>query len=245
MKKGTLVVIPARLESIRLPRKPLLNIHGFPMIYWVAHRIKLAGILDYVVATDSIEIMTVCANYDIPAIITSDQCRNGTERVAEVALQMPYEYYCNVQGDEPLINWRNILAIIGIQNKREDVFYQAICPYETKKKNDHAVVKTVLLSNGSLPFFTRADIPFSRDNEIEFIRYKLLGLYMYSREFLKTFSKLSVGPLEALEKVEQLRCTENGIPIIGIPLEESERSVDNPNDIIYMQAQEKEKFLSM
>ena len=136
MKKGTLVVVPARLESTRLPRKPLLNIHGFPMIYWVAHRIKLAGIVDYVVATDSIEIMTVCANYDIPAIMTSDRCKNGTERVAEVALLMPYEYYCNVQGDEPLLNCRNVLAVIGTENKRDDVFYQAICPYDTKKNND-------------------------------------------------------------------------------------------------------------
>ena len=245
MKKGTLVVVPARLDATRLPRKPLLNIHGFPMIYWVAHRIKLAGIVDYVVATDSIEIISVCAKYDIPAIMTSGRCRNGTERVAEVALLMPYEYYCNVQGDEPLLNCSNVLALIDNENKRDDVFYQAVCPYDTKKNNDYSVVKTVLLADGSLPFFTRADIPHSRNNKIGFIKYKLLGLYVYSRELLLMYSKLSAGPLEELEKVEQLRCTENGIPVIGIPVGESERSVDTPDDIVYMRAQKKEKFLLM
>lgn len=78
-------------------------------------------------ATNSEEIMDVCKKYDIPAILTSDKCINGTERVAEVAVLMPYEFYCNVQGDEPLLDCGNLLAIIDVKNKKKNVFYQAIC----------------------------------------------------------------------------------------------------------------------
>ena len=244
MKKGTLVVIPARLDSTRLPRKPLLDIHGFPMIYWVAHRIKLAGIVDYVVATDSNEILSVCAKYGIPALLTSGKCRNGTERVAEVASLMPYEFYCNVQGDEPLLNCSNVLALLGVKNKKNNVFYQAICSYGSEKINEYSVVKTVLLADGSLPFFTRADIPHSRDSERKFMRYKLLGLYLYSRDLLLRFSTLPIGPLEELEKVEQLRCTENGISVIGLAVVDSARSVDTPEDINFMRTQKYELFFS-
>lgn len=245
MNKGTLVVIPARLQSTRLPRKPLLDIHGFPMIYWVAHRVKLAGILDYVVATDSEEIMDVCNKYNIPAILTSDQCVNGTERVAEVAEIMPYEFYCNVQGDEPLLDCNNLLTLISTKNKNRKVFYQAICAYESGETIDYSIVKTVQLSDGSLPYFSRANIPHSRDEEKNIIRYKLLGLYLYSRELLLRFSTTMPGPLEDFEKVEQLRCIENGIPVIGLLVNGSERSVDTHDDLRFMRAKKIELFLSM
>jgi len=214
------------------------------MIYWVAHRIKLAGIVNYVVATDSKEIVTACAKYGIPAVMTSEKCMNGTERVAEVASLMPYEFYCNVQGDEPLLDCSNLLALMNVENKKNDVFYQTICPYDSENINEYSVVKTVLLDDGRLPFFSRADIPHSRDSEEKFMRYKLLGLYLYSRELLLRFSKLPAGPLEELEKVEQLRCIENGISVIGVSVVDSERSVDTPEDITFMRTQTYERFFT-
>lgn len=243
MKKGILVVIPARLNSTRLPRKPLLDIHGFPMIYWVAHRVRLAGVVDYVVATDSDEIMNVCERYNIPAIKTSERCVNGTERVAEVATMMPYEYYCNVQGDEPLLDPSNLLAFLGVENRKEDVFYQAICPYESGHIKDYSVVKTVQLNDGNLPFFSRENIPYSRDGEEKIVRRKLLGLYLYSRKLLLHFSSIPAGPLESLEKVEQLRCIENKIDIKGILLNCSGESVDTPEDLRSMRGLKYERFL--
>jgi CMP-2-keto-3-deoxyoctulosonic acid synthetase len=126
MTADILIVIPARLKSTRLPKMPLEKIHGYPMIYRVGKRIRDAKICDYEVATDSIQIRDVCKNYDINVVMTSDTCKNGSERVADVANNSRYKYYCNVQGDEPMIDVEGMREFIYEAISFKNSFVQAI-----------------------------------------------------------------------------------------------------------------------
>ncbi len=102
-------VIPARYQSSRLPGKPLKNIYGYPMIWWVYRQAKSVNRIDNVyVATDDKRIEDVCCHYNIPVIMTSKKHKNGTERLAEVAKEIPADYYVTIQGDEPLLEPKTI-----------------------------------------------------------------------------------------------------------------------------------------
>jgi len=110
-----------------LPGKPLVDIHGKPMIYWVAKRVAASHIDKYCVATDDQRILDVCERYSIPCVMTSERCVNGTERVAEVAINSDADYFVNIQGDEPCINVEAINNIIAsVEDLHEPKFIQAV-----------------------------------------------------------------------------------------------------------------------
>ena len=115
--KKIIGVIPARYQSSRLPGKPLKDIHGKPMIYWVAKRVEDSDLEEYYVATDDDRIFDACQEYLIPCIMTSKKCLNGTERVAEVATKVKADYYVNIQGDEPCIDINAINIFVASLRK--------------------------------------------------------------------------------------------------------------------------------
>lgn len=231
-------VIPARLESVRLPRKPLLRICGHPMIAWVYARARMATELsEILVATDSNEILEACHSLHIQAWMTSSAHRSGTDRILEVfTLQSrekrPGDVYVNIQGDEPLVDAEHIRLMLQpfLETAGTEVstLKVALDPAEAANPNK---VKVVTDSSGRALYFSRSLIPYDRDDPPTARYYKHMGLYAYSARALEKFCQLSPGPLERAEKLEQLRFLENDIPIVVRETTKDTQAVDTPEDL--------------
>ncbi len=229
-------IIPARYQSSRLPGKPLKDINGKPMIYWVAKRVEASILTEYYVATDDDRIFDTCQKYSIPCIMTSSKCVNGTERVAEVATKIKADYYVNIQGDEPCIKIDAINEFVSSLHKFNHInFIQAVSKLTTQEAiMDHSVVKVVISANNEALYYSRLPIPYSRDggnNSSKVIYYRCLGMYLYSRKFLSKYLLMSVAKLESIEHIEQLRILENGIVINTVEVKDNGISVDTLNDL--------------
>lgn len=235
-----LVVIPARLGSTRLPRKPLADIAGKPMIIHVAERAKLSLAQSVVVATDSMEIQTVCDEYRIECLLTSANHATGTDRIAEVAqlLELPENtLIVNVQGDEPLIppELINQVAQTLANSPTCAISTVAVPITERLEINNPNVVKVVLSRSGEALYFSRSAIPFVRDpisvNAITYLRH--LGIYAYRADFLQAYSRLEPAPLEQAEALEQLRALWNGYRIaVHTTSEAPPAGVDTAEDLV-------------
>ena len=230
--KKVLGVIPARYNSSRLPGKPLADIHGKPMVYWVARRVEASNLSDYTVATDDERIAEACEQHDIPCVMTTDNCVNGTERVAEVARQSDAEFFINIQGDEPLINPEAINVMMNALHQQEGVeFAQAIAPItDPVSIGDVSVVKVAVSETGEALYFSRSPIPYPRAGGSN-IYYRCMGLYLYSKEFLGLYASMEMTRLEKIEQVEQLRVLENKIRIQSVIVDDDGLSIDTPEDL--------------
>ena len=172
-----IAIIPARLASTRLPGKPLRPIAGRPMIEHVYRAAQGSPLLsDVIVATDSAEIYDYCRAHDLHVALTSEQCRSGTDRVREVARQVPAEVYVNVQGDEPLARAEHIAALLAVMRPgvsvgtlKTPMFPPAPgeagkgASSEPEQSADPNVVKVVTDRHGRALYFSRLAIPFDRD----------------------------------------------------------------------------------
>ena len=234
-----LVVIPARLGSTRLPRKPLADIGGKPMVIRVAERAKLSLAQSVVVATDSPEIQAACDEHRIDCLLTSENHPTGTDRIAEVAqlLKLPNDaLIVNVQGDEPLIppELINQVASTLAENARCAISTVAVPITEVAEINNPNVVKVVLNRSGEALYFSRAPIPFVRDAQAQQTTAHLrhLGIYGYRADFLQAYSRLEPAPPEQAEALEQLRALWNGYRIaVHIAPEAPPAGVDTPEDL--------------
>ena len=191
-----------------------------------------SALKQYLVATDDQRIMDVCSKYNIPHMMTSENCENGTERIAEVSLARKHQYYMNIQGDEPCIDIGAINTMLAsIADKPNLQFLQALSVIENiEQLDDPSVIKTVVNKNWKGLYFSRSKIPYEREHgSYEFLR--VVGLYIYSRDFLKKYKDMPVSSLENIEKVEQLRVIENQVPIDCIKVREEGISVDTPSDL--------------
>ena len=226
-------VIPARLESTRLPRKPLRLIAGHPMIAWVYHRARRAASLDHVlIATDSSEIVDYCRTAGIPAEMTSAAHRSGTDRIVEVMSRIAADIYVNIQGDEPMVTPEHIELMLGPFRESPETQVStlkvAITTEEARNPNNVKVVTDVA---GRALYFSRALIPHDRDGSGQVQYYKHMGLYAYSAAALARFQTLPPSALEQLEKLEQLRLLENGVPIHVVETPEDTIGVDTEEDL--------------
>lgn len=229
--ESTLIVIPARYNSHRLPGKVVEELHGFPMIYWVYKQALKARSGPVVVAADDHKVFKALELLGIPYIETDPACKNGTERVYEVAKRYPdVQYFVNCQGDEPLLNPNIIREVVG-SGLVDDVFKTAVSPIFNEVNNPNEI-KVALSRENRIRFASRSLIPFGGDSEHRC--YKIHGVYLYSRVLLERFVSSSPGPLEIAESVEQLRCIEHDIPLVGVKTEHTERSVDTHEDLAYM-----------
>jgi 3-deoxy-manno-octulosonate cytidylyltransferase (CMP-KDO synthetase) len=196
----TLIVIPARYKSHRLPGKILEELHGYPMIYWVYRRALNADCGPVIVAADDPVVFKILADLDIPYIQTDPNCRNGTERVYEVSKKyLDIKYFINVQGDEPLLN-PSVIRDVVASGFDDNVFKTAISPI-FNNINNSSEVKVALSFDNKIRFASRSLIPFSTLGVTEL--YKIHGVYLYSRAVLESFISSTPGPLEILESVEQ------------------------------------------
>jgi len=208
-----IAVIPARLASTRLPRKMLREIAGKPLIGVVYEAVRSSALLaDVIVATDSEEILDVCAGHGWKARMTSAAHRSGTERVHEVSSSVHADVYVNVQGDEPLTRPEHIATLLKVMESGAVMVGTVMTPAPEADIPNPNAVKVVTDSSGRALYFSRATIPFDRDGTRP--RYcKHLGLYAYRKEALDRFVALPESSLEKSERLEQLRFLENGIPI--------------------------------
>jgi len=234
-------VVPARLGSSRLPRKPLLSLAGEPLILWVVRRVADAGVCDrLVVATDAREIVAVVERAGFEAVLTSADHESGTERVAEVVGSKSFSSYdvvLNVQGDEPLVAPAALHGAVA-RVRRGDPIGTAAGDLERGLAGDPNRVKVVTDSRGRAVYFSRAPIPFDRDATGDAIYHQHVGVYAYTREALDRWVRLAPVPEERWERLEQLRPLLHGIAI-GVALFPGPAApgVDTAEDLRYAEAQ--------
>ncbi|MDD9266622.1 3-deoxy-manno-octulosonate cytidylyltransferase [Paenibacillus sp. GCM10023248] len=208
-------MIPARLNSTRLPNKVLLDIGGKPMIQHVWEQSTKTLLNKVVIATDSIEVYEACSKFGATVEMTSSDHQNGTERIIEVAKKHSADFYINIQGDEPFISSRLINQIVEKKQSHPHVEIITAAHLSTDESEwvSPNVVKVVLDNNEDAIYFSRAMIPFNRNNPDEIQFYRHIGIYGYSYEALKLYMRFNNSTLEKIESLEQLRFIENNIKI--------------------------------
>jgi 3-deoxy-manno-octulosonate cytidylyltransferase (CMP-KDO synthetase) len=206
-------IIPARLDSQRLPGKVLLNIGGKAMVRWVYERSNESSLIDkLLVATDNEKVRQYCEDQMIPVMLTGRHS-SGTDRLHEVMERTDGDIYVNIQGDEPTIRAAHIeLLLRPIIAKEQEVTTLKVA-IDSEVAQDPNVVKVVTDNRGRALYFSRFPIPFERDAQGRIRFYKHIGLYGYTRSALKLFHGLPQSSLELAEKLEQLRFLENGIAV--------------------------------
>jgi 3-deoxy-manno-octulosonate cytidylyltransferase (CMP-KDO synthetase) len=227
-----IAVIPARLASTRLPRKMLRDITGQPLVGRVYAAVRACSALaDVIIATDSDEIMEVCQNNGWKAQMTSPQHRSGTERVQEISNSVEADVYLNVQGDEPLTRPEQITSLIEIMRDPAVLVGTLKTAAAEVDVANPSAVKVVTDTAGKALYFSRAPIPFDRDNTNP--RYfKHLGFYGYRKSALDRFINWPESFLEKSERLEQLRFLENGISIYVGETPYDSIGVDTEEDLL-------------
>jgi 3-deoxy-manno-octulosonate cytidylyltransferase (CMP-KDO synthetase) len=209
-----IAIIPARLASTRLPGKVLRKIAGRPMLAYVYEAARAcSGFRDVIVATDSLAIADVCAENGWSCRMTSPEHRSGTERVHEVAQMVAADVYVNVQGDEPLARREHLDVVLTLMERSEVVVGTLKTPCAPEDVNNPNAVKVVTALDGRALYFSRATVPFNRDNAAPVRYYKHLGFYAYRKAALEGFCSWPESELERSERLEQLRFLQNGIAI--------------------------------
>ncbi|MBI3895805.1 MAG: 3-deoxy-manno-octulosonate cytidylyltransferase [Acidobacteria bacterium] len=226
-------IIPARLDSQRLPGKVLLPICGRPMLHRVFERVSACPLLtELCVATDSEEVRRYCLQNQIPVRMTAATHGSGTERIVEVMQKMPADVYVNIQGDEPMIQASHLDLLIEPFCTRPGIQVTTLkTPLREEEAANPHVVKVVANLRGEALYFSRSPIPFRRNTSLPLPFYKHLGLYAYRREALERYEALPPTPLEQMEQLEQLRFLEHGVPIQVAETAEDTIGVDTEEDL--------------
>lgn len=237
-KPRVLGVIPARLGSTRLARKPLAPLAGKPLVQWVHEAARGARAIEaLVVATDSAEIAEVVRGFGGRAMLTQPHHASGTDRVAEVAWAVAdADVIVNIQGDLPLLPTEHLEAAVApFLGEDPPRMATLVTPLVDRADlDDPGVAKVVADRHGNALYFSRAAIPFSRDCSAE--RWRQIGVYVYTREALFEFVGLPPSRLERTEGLEQLRALENGIAIRLVTVPNATPHVDTPEDLAKVEA---------
>ena len=245
---GFTVLIPARLASTRLPRKPLADIAGKPMVVRVAERVAgLAGARAVVVACDDAEIAAACAAHGVQAVLTRADHPSGSDRLAEACVHLGLDgddVVVNVQGDEPLIDPALVQAVAALLVQRDDCVMAtaAHALAEAAEYTNPNVVKVVLDAASRALYFSRAPLPWWRDGggappgDPAPLRH--VGLYAYRAGFLRAFPSLPPAALEQAEALEQLRVLWHGHRIaVHVSDHAPGPGIDTPADLARVRAQ--------
>ena len=240
LKLHTVGLIPARLQSTRLPGKLLLNETGKPLIQYVWEVANACDELnEVIVCTDSDEIADVVRGFGGRAELTGDH-PSGSDRIAEVVRRCctNADIVVNLQGDEPELEPESITRMVEtLRNSTCEMATIATPFHDASSVEDLSCVKVVLNDRSEALYFSRHPIPFARDRSIDEIltespgQYLLhLGMYAYRKEFLLQLTDMPPGPLEQIEKLEQLRALQSGARIIVAQIPEACIGIDTPSD---------------
>jgi 3-deoxy-manno-octulosonate cytidylyltransferase (CMP-KDO synthetase) len=238
-------VIPARYASTRLPGKPLAEIAGRPMVQHVHERVAASGASEVIVATDDARVAEACARFGAEVQMTSTSHASGTDRLAEVAARRGWsasDVVVNVQGDEPLLPPSLVRQVAALLNADPGADLATLCtPIGSLEEFlDPAVVKVVRRADARALYFSRAPIPWHRDDASGGLStqanfsgaWRHLGLYAYRVAALQRLAGAPPAPLEQAEKLEQLRALHLGMAIsVGEALERPGPGVDTSEDL--------------
>ncbi|MCC6347736.1 MAG: 3-deoxy-manno-octulosonate cytidylyltransferase [Nitrospirales bacterium] len=242
-----IVIIPARYASTRFPGKPLCPLFNRPLIQHVYERaVKAKRVRRVLVATDDERIIRTVEGFGGEAIMTSPDHPSGTDRIAETLLTLQESGYevqdadvvVNVQGDEPMIAPEMVDEVIGVMDD-ERASLGTLMKRITEEGDitNPNVVKVVRNAEGFALYFSRAPIPFHREERdgglasASSFFFKHIGIYAYRKDALLRLSKLPPSRLEGIEKLEQLRALENGLPIKVAETSFETIGVDTPEDL--------------
>ena len=225
-------VIPARYKSSRFPGKPLADIHGKPMIWWVYNQtIKVKDFQEVYVATDDERIKEVCERLNINVIMTSEDHPTGTDRVAEVAEKIDADLYINIQGDEPLVEPETIEEAIKPFFNQENI---SVTNLMTKIRTQAEIVDTnvpKVVTNKDMMgvFLSRLPVPYPKGYNNDY--YKQVCVYGFTKEALEFFINSKRGKIEKSEDIEILRFIENDFKVKFIEVSQDTIGVDNKKDL--------------
>lgn len=235
------VVIPARFQSTRLPGKPLADIHGKPMIQWVAERARLAGAERVIVATDDQRVADAVNLPGVEVCMTSADHQSGTERLAEVCKHYgfaPDTIVVNVQGDEPLIPPTIISQVAANLAAATAPMATLAVPMSSDEVFNPNAVKVVTDKQGYALYFSRAPIAWERDGfadeppRVQTPHARHIGIYAYRAGFIQQYVSWEASPLEQVEALEQLRVLWHGEKIhVALAQEIPPAGVDTPADL--------------
>ncbi len=244
---NTVLVIPARYASTRLPGKPLREIAGKPMIQHVFERAeeasKVLGFESIIIATDDQRIQKSCEDFGATVCMTSNNHETGSDRLAEVVTINGWAddtIVVNLQGDEPLTPISSLKQVAeNLENNPQASIATLATPLSNKDEYDDLnVVKVVTDKNGLAMYFSRASIPFQRDVQSEVdidfnFALRHIGIYAYRAGYLKSFAQMEPCEMEQLEKLEQLRAMWHGARIhVAVAKEVPGHGVDTKDDLI-------------
>lgn len=226
-------VIPARYASSRLPGKPLALIGEKPMIWHVYNQaLKAQNISKVIIATDHAKIYDTVTNFGGIAIMTDPNLPSGTDRVYAASEDEQADIIINLQGDEPFVNPELLNALVEVFNNPAVDIATPIKQIENGEIiRDPNCVKVIRNKQNFALYFSRAAVPYNRE-EIKAARYyKHIGIYAYRKNVLKQLTQLQESMLEKSEKLEQLRFLENGYSIYTVETEYDSLGVDTPEDL--------------
>lgn len=230
-------VIPARYASSRFPGKPLADICGKPMIWWVYNQCKKVSDFDEVyIATDDQRIADAADKYGMKCVLTSDKHKTGTDRIGEVAEKIPADLYVNIQGDEPMIEPETIRAAITPFYSNPDLQITNLMTkiHDPVDVVNFTVPKVIVNKDNIGVYLTRSTAPYPKGS-IDYSYYKQVCVYGFKPDTLKFYcdygKKYGKARVEAIEDIEILRFIENGYKVQYVEVDSCTVAVDTQNDL--------------
>lgn len=232
MARKAIAVIPARYQSSRFPGKPLADICGKPMIWWVYNQVKKVKAFDeIVIATDDDRIAKVCGNYDMNFLLTSKGHNTPTSRIYEVSNKISSDLYVFIGGDEPLIDAKAIRKVIFQARENNEEVTHAMTKIKTAPEViDFTNIKVVVSQENYLLYTTRSPLPFPK-GELDFDYMKFVGIGAFTKAALDFYNTTPKSKLERIEECDLLRFLEGRVPVKMVEVSCRSLSVDTPKDL--------------
>lgn len=225
-------VIPSRYSSTRIPGKPLADICGKPMVWWVYQQASKVKELDKViVATDDSKVADICNQYGMNVILTSKDHTTPTSRIHEVSTHIDSDLYAFISGDEPLLDIKALTSVIADAKASDFDVTNAMTQISTSPEViDTANIKVTTSTRGTLLYATRSPIPFPKGG-LDFKYMKFSGISVYSKRALQVFNDTPRGKLETIEECDLIRFLDQAIDVKMVEVNCRNISVDTPKDL--------------
>lgn len=230
--KRAIAVIPSRYQSSRFPGKPLADICGKPMLWWVYNQAKKVDSLDdVIIATDDSRIADICVKYDMQFIMTSKSHDTPTSRLYEVSQKIESDLYVFIGGDEPLIDPKAIDAVVSLAKESNDEVTHAMTKIKTAPEViDFTNIKVVVSTEGYLLYTTRSPLPFPKGG-LDFDYKKFVGIGAFTKKALLFYNETPKSKLERIEECDLLRFIDKFVPVKMVEVNCRNISVDTPKDL--------------